>query len=223
MRETLCPCPWPCPGASTNSPLLAKSTPVTWIRGEELWAEGDSADWVLAICTGAVGLRRGPDSESGRFVDIVVRGELAGEEAAVSAKRPAACVGLAPGKGRRLPRRALGEALRQQPSAWRTLMCISSERTATLAESLENTSCATVEGRLATLLLSLAERVGLPDARGVMVPLRLARLDLAALVGCREETAVRHMRKWEKEGLVSTTREGFVLRDTAILTTLAAA
>jgi CRP/FNR family transcriptional regulator, nitrogen oxide reductase regulator len=202
---------------------MVRSTPVTWIRGEELWAEGDGADWVLAICTGAVGLRRGADAESGRFVDIVVRGELAGEEAAVGAMRPASCVGLAAGKGRRLPRRALAEALRQQPNAWKTLMCVSSDRTATLAQSLESTSCATVSGRLATLLLSLAERVGLPDARGVMVPLRLARLDLAALVGCREETAVRHMRKWEKEGLVSTTREGFVLRDTDALSSLAAA
>lgn len=223
MRESVCPCPWPCSGVSTNAPLMVRSTPVTWIRGEELWAEGDSADWVLAICTGAVGLRRGPDAESGRFVDIVVRGEMAGEEAAVDASRPASCVGLVAGKGRRLPRRALTEALRRQPTAWHTLMCVSSDRTATLAQSLEGSSCATVGGRLATLLLSLGERVGLPDARGTMVPLRLARLDLAALVGCREETAVRHMRKWEKEGLVSTTREGFVLRDTPALTEIAAA
>ena len=202
---------------------MGRSTPITWTRGEQLWSEGESADWVIAVCTGALGLRRGTDAESGRFVDIVVRGEIAGEEAAVSAERPTTAVGLVAGKGRRLPRRALSDLLRQQPNAWRTLMGVASGRAATLAQSLESTTCATVEGRLARLLVSLGERVGLPDARGTMVPLRLARLDLAALVGCREETAVRQMRRWEKQGLVDTTREGFVLRDPAALSALSAA
>ncbi|MCO4768864.1 MAG: Crp/Fnr family transcriptional regulator [Deltaproteobacteria bacterium] len=222
MKNASCPCPYPCPEVHTNSALLSKSSHVSWRRGDELWRAGDGPGWMLAVCTGAVGLRRGGDARTSRLVDIVVRGQIAGEEVAVGADRPATCVGLIAGKGRLLPRRQLSDAVQTKPLAWMSLMTISTQRSATLAQALETTSNGTVATRLAALLLRLGERIGLDDARGLMVPLPLPRIDLANLVGCREETAVRQMRAWEEHGLVSTLKEGFVLRDQPALALIAA-
>jgi len=185
---------------------MAHSTAVRWARGEQLWAAGDDSDWVLAVCTGAVGLR-----SSERMVAVVVRGEIAGEGTAVDAPRAASCVGLAAGKGRKLDRATLDRLLADDPAAVAPLLKVSAARTAALTRSLGLFGSAPVPRRLAAVLTDLAGRLGLPDARGTYVPLRLGRADLAALAGCRDETVVRHMRRWQKEGLVTTLKTGFVL------------
>jgi CRP/FNR family transcriptional regulator len=59
--------------------------------------------------------------------------------------------------------------------------------------------------------------VGLKDARGTFVPLRLSRGDLADMVGCRVETTIRVMTRWQREGVVETQREGLVIRDRVLL------
>jgi CRP/FNR family transcriptional regulator len=74
-----------------------------------------------------------------------------------------------------------------------------------------------VENRLARVLLRIGDEVGLKDARGTFVPLRLSRGDLADMVGCRVETTIRVMTRWQREGVVETQREGLVIRDRVLL------
>jgi CRP-like cAMP-binding protein len=63
-------------------------------------------------------------------------------------------------------------------------------------------------------LLHLAERFGDELEGGeVTIPLPLRRSELAHLVGATVETTIRVIRKWERDGLLVTTRTGFVLRD----------
>jgi CRP-like cAMP-binding protein len=71
----------------------------------------------------------------------------------------------------------------------------------------------TVRRRLAHVLSMLMGRSGIRDARGVFVPLRLPRSDLADLAGCRVETAVRQLTSWRDAGLLHTVREGLVVTE----------
>lgn len=214
-----CPCAWPCDRAPENAPLMVESESIAWARGDVLWAADTPGDWVLAVCTGAVGFRHGGQGLPGRLVDIAVRGDLAGEEAASNSTRPSACVGLVAGKGRRLNRASLLRRLADK-GGWNTVLCVSARRSAVLAERLHAASAGTVEQRVAALLIGLADRIGLRDARGTLVPLPLPRIDLAHLAGCREETVVRRMKAWERASLVDTLREGFVIRDVPALRAL---
>jgi CRP-like cAMP-binding protein len=52
---------------------------------------------------------------------------------------------------------------------------------------------------------------------------KLSRGDLADLVGCRVETTIRVMTRWQREGVVETQREGLVIRDEGNLKETAAA
>ena len=63
------------------------------------------------------------------------------------------------------------------------------------------------------LIGASGEDVGLPDSRGIFVPLRLTRGDLASMVGCRVETTIRVLKRWQREGLVETRREGLVIKN----------
>ena len=49
-----CPCSRPCQGAPDNTPLMRHGDVFRFERGDRLWGQGDAADSVIAICTGAV-------------------------------------------------------------------------------------------------------------------------------------------------------------------------
>lgn len=78
---------------------------------------------------------------------------------------------------------------------------------------LVESSCARVETRFASLFLGLAEKLGQPADGGWFIPLPLSRQELADLTATTLETAIRVMSRWGREGVVTTRRDGFLLRD----------
>ena len=77
-----------------------------------------------------------------------------------------------------------------------------------------------VENRLASTLLRLGNQMGISDGRGLFIPVRLTRGELAEFIGCRAETTTRLMTKWKREGIVDTQREGIVINNLTALTEL---
>ena len=70
---------------------------------------------------------------------------------------------------------------------------------------------------MARLLCKLADEQGVRRERGIFVPVRLTRQELADLCATTIETAIRVMSRWGKEGLVATERDGFLILDPAAL------
>lgn len=91
------------------------------------------------------------------------------------------------------------------------------EQTRRQFEKIRVMSARSVTQRLATLLLVLDERFGVPDAEGVRIPVPLSRGDLAAFIGARVETTIRCIRRWERAGVLTTTSGGIVLRELAVI------
>jgi CRP-like cAMP-binding protein len=82
-----------------------------------------------------------------------------------------------------------------------------------LHDKIDVLSAGSVESRLATTLLSLAERYGdeLEDG-ACLIPVALSRRELADWVSTSTETVVRVMKRWERAGVLDTTRHGFHIR-----------
>jgi CRP-like cAMP-binding protein len=80
-----------------------------------------------------------------------------------------------------------------------------------------------VEYRAARLFSTLAERAGQKHAEGVFVPIHLSRQEIADLAGTTIETAIRLMSRWQKDGIVDTEKDGFLIRRIASLRELAPA
>jgi CRP-like cAMP-binding protein len=77
-----------------------------------------------------------------------------------------------------------------------------------------------VEVRAARLFLTLSERMGVPRDSQTFIPLALARQELADLLGTTLETTIRLMSRWQKENVVLTERDGFVIPNVESLRTL---
>ncbi len=66
-----------------------------------------------------------------------------------------------------------------------------------------------METRVARLLFKLADKTGVPGNDGTRLGLQLARQDIADMVDCTLEAAIRILSRWEKEGLIKT-KEGVI-------------
>ena len=100
--------------------------------------------------------------------------------------------------------------LEQDPSLVRGLL---SGLTIRLAEL----TGARVETRFARLFLKLGDQNGRPERGGVFVAMPLSRQELADLTGTTIETAIRIMSRWQKEDVLHTEKDGFVLLDRTAL------
>jgi hypothetical protein len=63
-----------------------------------------------------------------------------------------------------------------------------------------------VDGRLACLLVELAERFGEEDGRGRVLGLRLSHQDLSCMVACTREAVSKAIGRFREAGLIETPR-----------------
>lgn len=221
---TACPCARPCDDVDVTSLLMRVGEPFRFKRGEQLWRQGEAADTLFAVCTGAVKLSREWTDGRELILDLVFRGRVAGEAAAVpGAAHATTATALAAGRGMKLSGERLQRLLQDDPKAARKLLELAVHRQMAFSRRLDEMHHGQVENRLAKVLLRIGEEVGLKDSRGTFVPVKLSRGDLADLVGCRVETTIRVMTRWQREGVVETQREGLVIRDEGNLKETAAA
>ncbi len=209
-----CPCAHPCEENELNRLLMQQGEKIRYKRGEIMWKQEDAADWMVAVCTGTLKLTREWQGGRDAILDLVHRGQLVGAGAALQdAHHSSTCSVLAAGRGIRVHRTTLRSLLDRQPALSNTLLQLAHTRLQSFVRRLEEMAHGPVEQRLARVLLRIGEDVGLPDSRGIFVPLRLTRGDLASMVGCRVETTIRVLTRWQREGLVETRREGLVIKN----------
>jgi CRP/FNR family transcriptional regulator len=70
------------------------------------------------------------------------------------------------------------------------------------------------------VLLKMADEMGRPERGGVFIPMTLSRQELADLTGTTIETAIRVMSRWNKQQVVQTEKEGFLIVDRRALEAL---
>ncbi|HET9953754.1 MAG TPA: Crp/Fnr family transcriptional regulator [Polyangiaceae bacterium] len=194
----------------------------TYPRGAILWRAGDVPQNFVVVQRGLVKLVRhanraraicglfGPTESLGDL--SAIRG-LPYPADAIAASESVSVVCL--------PRQLVMQVFADDPKLFMSLACAIEEKVEALLDKIDVLSAGSVEARLATLLLKLNARFGDDFDDGTSeIPVALSRRDLAELVATSFETAIRVMSRWEREGVLSTTRRGFTLRDVSKLATV---
>jgi CRP/FNR family transcriptional regulator, nitrogen oxide reductase regulator len=213
-RETGCPCNHPCERADINSALLQHGDPIRFRRGEVLWSQDTPATRLVGVCTRGIKLVREWPGGRMPIMDLVFRGGVVGEVAALpGGQTVGTAIALSSGKGIQIPADRLQRLLVQRPDLQGVVLGLALQRQQVFSQRLDELGNGAVQDRLARVLLRIGDEVGLKDARGLFIPLKLSRGDLSEMVGCRVETAIRVMTRWQRDGIVETRREGLILRD----------
>jgi CRP/FNR family transcriptional regulator len=120
-----------------------------------------------------------------------------------------------------IPRQSFFELLERHPTLVRGLLGSLSLRLVELTTRLAELTGGRIESRFARLFLKLADQLGRPDRGRVFVPLVLSRQELADLTATTIETSIRIMSRWNKDDVLRTEKDGFVILDRPALEELA--
>jgi CRP/FNR family transcriptional regulator len=185
--------------------------------GEVIFREGDPGTVFHFILGGRVKIQKAAADGRDLILEIFGPGDPVGAVAAYEERNfPATAVALEATSMFSLPRQEFFNILAANPVLARGLLVGLTRRMIELTRRLAERS-SRVEYRVARLFLTLAERVGRPDGESVLVPVVLSRQEIADMVGTTQETAIRIMSRWGKDGIVETTAAGFLIPRRAAL------
>ncbi len=187
-------------------------------RGDVLLAQGGESRTLRVVQAGRAKLTR--DLVGGRTVVLALfgPGEFCGAIPALSGlPSDASIVALGPLAVLEIERDAFLELVAGRLELLGVLLPALAGRLTECTNCLVELTGERVEPRLAALFLRLADECGVAGTRGVLVPIRLTRQELADLVGTTLETAIRIFSRWHKTGALETGDDGFLLVDRAAL------
>lgn len=100
--------------------------------------------------------------------------------------------------------------LEEHPKVAVHLLKVTVRRLRRLTERAEDIAFLNVSARLARRLVRLAKEHGRGESDGVRVLIRLSQQEIGDLIGATRESANKHIRLWEQQGLVSQ-RSGYLV------------
>jgi CRP/FNR family transcriptional regulator len=192
-------------------------------KSDLIFAEGDPADVFLTIVEGRVKVFKATPAGKEIILEIFGPGDPLGAVAVYESTRlPASAIALDDTECLAIAREDFFRLLERHPALVRALLSGLTLRLAELTRRLAEMMGSRVEARFARLFLKLAEQIGKHDRGGIFVAMPLGRQELADLTGTTTETAIRIMSRWQKEDVVRTDKDGFVIVNHALLQDVAA-
>jgi CRP/FNR family transcriptional regulator, nitrogen oxide reductase regulator len=186
-------------------------------KGEAIFREGEAADRIHLIHVGRVKIVKTAGSRN-VIIEILGPGEPVGAVAVFERRQfPASAIPLEPTAILSIPEREFFSLLEKRPEMMRHLLAGLTHRLMMVNKRLADLT-GSAEQRASRLFLKLADRLGVQTSHGVRIPLALTRQEIADLIGTTLETAIRLMSRWQKEGVLLTDADGFVIPDRAALT-----
>jgi CRP-like cAMP-binding protein len=179
-------------------------------KGDTVFREAEPADRIYFVVEGRVKIVKATGSRD-LILEILDAGEPVGAVAAFERRAfPATAIAMERSSLLSIPEREFFQLLETRPEMTRSLLGGLTMRLMMMNKRLADMT-GSVEVRAARLFLTLSERMGVPRGEQAFIPLPLSRQELADLLGTTLETAIRLMSRWQKENVVLTERDGFLV------------
>ena len=193
--------------------LAMASTQRHYGRGQYLWYQGDEGDRLLVIAAGSVKVL--VTSEQGENVVLtrLTRHDTLGELAMLDRQpRSASVVALEPTTVLMLTRTTVLELMAHHPAVLDAVLHYLGDLVRRLTQQNSDLSVLDVGGRLAKLLLRLANVRAGSDER-VQLDLGLSQSEVAAMVGATRQAVNRALQLLASRGLIAVDGQVIMLRD----------
>lgn len=189
----------------------------TYRRNQYLWNQGDDGARLVVVASGLVKVVLSSEHGDEVLLATLGPGETLGELALLDgAPRSAAVVAVEPTTVLTLSRETVLGLLSNQPTVLDALLRSLGGLVRRLTEQTGDLVFLDLGGRLAKLLLRLAEAHGEPG-RPSVVDLGLSQSDLASMVGATRPAVNRVLQSMAARGMITMDGRVIVLRDVAAL------
>ena len=192
-------------------------------KGELIFQQESPSDALYAIVSGRVKIFKMMPSGKDLILEVFGPGDPLGAVAVYMDRPfPASAMALEDTTCVIIPRAAFFPLLETNPSLVRGLLLGMTTRLVELTNRLAELTGGRIEPRIARLFLKLGRDMGRQERGGTFIPLALSRQELADMTGTTIETCIRVMSRWNKDAVVRTEKDGFVVLDRGALERLAA-
>ena len=198
--------------------ILAMATERQVRRGQIIFQKGDAGSSMMAVLTGRV--RVGTNSPGGKelTLDIIGPGEVFGEIALLDGKpRSADATATEDSTLLVLGRREVLPFLMANPDLMFRVLMVVCGRLRQSSVALEDLALFDLPGRLARVVLKLADDYGRKTGDGVRINVRLSQKDLSNLVATSRESVNKQLAVWRAKGVLGTQGSSMILLDRAAL------
>ena len=178
-------------------------------RDQFIFLEGDVAEYVYLVFEGKVKIVKQTPGGREMILEVFAPADVFGGATLLLPHHPATAVSMEPGMLLCLPRLDYRALLRRFPPMALQIVELLRQRLGEAHQVIRGLAAERVETRAARVLFKLADKTGIPADGGTRLGLHLTRQDIADMVGCTLETAIRILSRWQKEGLI-TTQEGVI-------------
>lgn len=181
-------------------------------KGETIFEQESPSNAFYAIASGRVKIFKMMPSGRDLILEVFGPGDPLGAVATYMDRPfPASAMALEDTTCVIIPRQDFFRLIESKPSLVRGLLLGLTTRLVELTNRLAELTGGRIEPRFARLFLKLGSEMGRGERGGTFVPLALSRQELADMTGTTVETCIRIMSRWNKEGIVRTEADGFVL------------
>lgn len=176
-------------------------------KDEYVFMEEDPSEWFYIVAEGRVKVIKHSKIGKDIILEMISPGEVFGGVAVMDRRPfPASAQAMETLKVIRISRKTLFDVMEEYPLLKLTIVKAFSDRLRNAHETLKNIATERVEKRVASLLLKLSEKAGSDEEGFRKLDFPLTRQDIAEMVGTTVETSIRTMSKFQKLGLIKSSR-----------------
>jgi CRP/FNR family cyclic AMP-dependent transcriptional regulator len=209
--------------AQDRQQVLGEMTETRYGKGQYIFREGDPTEYFHIVKEGSVKCVKSSLDGKECTLKVLMPGDLFCCDASAfdGASHPGTAQPMGDVSVLRMKKENYFKMLRANPDAAMEVIRYLGNRLNEAQEKAKVLALDSADQRLASLLVSLAERSGVQDSNGIRLSVRLTRQDMANMVGVTTETAIRIMARFKRDRLVSGTAARLVIRDLPRLKQLA--
>jgi CRP/FNR family transcriptional regulator, cyclic AMP receptor protein len=199
--------------------LFAEARTLSLAADQTLFWAGDEGDGCYRVDEGLLKASVAEPGGNERILAVLGPGSVVGELSMIDrASRSASVVALRDSKLSFISRAAFEAFGQSRPELYRHLTTLLAHRLRFTNDIVVATSFLSVKGRVARVLLSLAEEFGRDVGQGrIVIQQKVSQGDLAAMAGIARENVSRVLRDWTSRSLVTRHAGYYCLEKKAIL------
>jgi len=183
-----------------------------YTRGEVILSPEESSERIYIVKKGRVKLSKySPDGKE-QILALLQSGDVFGAFTLVGGRENVHVEAFEDTVLCALRREDFYAVVREHPEIVLRLLGLLAKRLQRAEQEIEELAFQGVPGRLASLLLRMAQEYGERGPDGIRIALRLTHQDLANMIGATRETVTSVLGKFKREGLVLFDRKNIVIR-----------
>lgn len=182
-----------------------------------IFMEGDPSDWLYIVSTNKVKMIKHSESGKDTIVEMKSPGEIFCCATVLDNKPyPESAQSKGASSTIKIRRRDLLKLIDRYPVLKVSIANYLNEKLTDAYEMLQHISTEIVERRIAAILLKLSEKVGIDDSDYRKIDFPLTRKEIAEMVGSSTETCIRTMSKFQKQGMVKSSKDSILVNEEAL-------